>query len=313
MATIESPDQARTVLAAAQVAEDAHDHTEVIALLTPLSDSPHLPAADKPNALWMLAEATFATGDAAGARRWYGEVEAAGNKDYAESATGRIKLIDNEAAAGADVADGEVEGFKEIDEVILAGYWEYSEGRFESALALFTQAYKSDDLAVSSAVSAGFGLAQCLGALGRWAEAKEYLDYLRTASVGTNFAEAVDKFGDVADAQVGATAAADDGVQGKEVQGQLAAADSAFTAQDFTGASDLYYRVYQLDVVDGQTKALCAYWIGECFFATQAYTEARTWYTEATNASNLGFAKNAAQRITQLDQLAAGEAIVEPS
>jgi tetratricopeptide (TPR) repeat protein len=259
----------------------------------------------------MLAEATFATGDGAGARHLYEEVKAAGDKDYADGATSRIKLIDNEAAAGAAVADGEVEGSKEIDDVLLAGYWEYSEGRFESALALFTEVYKSDDLAVSTAVSAGFGLAQCLGALGRWPEAKEYLDYLRSASVGTNFAEAVDKFADVADAQVGATAAADDGVQGKEVQAQLVAADAAFKAQDFAGASDIYYRVYQLDVVDGQTKASCAYWIGECFFATQAYTDARTWYTEASKAANLGFAQNAAQRITQLDQLAAGEAIVE--
>jgi len=311
MATIESPDQARTVLAAAQAAEAAHDHQEVVSLLTPLRDSPHLDPDERPGVLWMLAEASFNLGDTTAARGLYEEVRTAGRADFAEGAAGRLKLLDGDAAARTATADGEVEGSPEIRQVLDAATFQLAQGRFDDALSLFTQAYNSDDLWTSGAAEAGFGIARCLAGLGRWQEAKEYTDYLRSAAVGTEFSAGVSALADEADRQVGAAAAAEDGVQGREVQEQLAAADGAFKVHDYAGASDLYYRVYQLNIVDGQTKALCAYWIGECYVQMQAYRDARLWLTEATNASNLGYAHDAAARLAQLDQLEAGEAIVE--
>jgi tetratricopeptide (TPR) repeat protein len=311
MATIESPDQARTVLEAASAADAAHDYAEVISLLTELVDSDHLGATELPRVRWMLAEAQFNTGALTSARGNYEILQNLSDPDFAEGATGRLKLLAGEVAADQAVADGEVEGLTEINQVLPAATLQLSQGRFEESLELFSQAYRSDDLGLSQAVAAGFGIARSLAGLGRWAEAKEYTDYLRYNAVGTEFEEGVAKLADQADLQVGAALAADDGVSGREIADQLHAAQGAFEARDYNGASDLYYRVYQLDLVDGQTKALCAYWIGECFVQTQAYEDARAWLTEATNATNLGFARDATARLAQLDQLAAGQAIVD--
>ena len=214
MATIESPDQARIVLEAASAADAAHDYAEVISLITELVDSDHLDTAERPRVRWMLAEAQFNTGAVNSARGNYEILQSSTDPDFAEAAVGRLKLLAGEVAADQAVADGEVEGLTELNQVLSAATLQLSQGRFEESLELFSQAYRSDDLGLSQAAHAGFGIARSLAGLGRWAEAKEYTDYLRFNAVGTEFEEGVIKLADQADLQVGAATAADDGVSG---------------------------------------------------------------------------------------------------
>jgi tetratricopeptide (TPR) repeat protein len=303
---IESPADVDEVIAAADTAFLAHDHQRVIDLLLPVRDSPHLDPTKVPSIVWQLGRASFMLGNYADSREYLEEVRGLGDSDLATAASEFLAKIEKEMQGVGDITDGVVEGTTEIQRVLDAGDSALAAQRFEDALELFTQAYQSDDLWLDGAARAGLGLAQALAGLGRWSEAKEYTDYLRTNAFGTPSAEGVDRLADVVDREVAAQQAASDGVAGGEVASLLLAAQSAFDSLDYQGACDLYWQVHNTAMIDGQTRADCAYWIGECSFQQHQYDAARAWFEEAANASNLGRASEARTRLQELDRLDRG-------
>lgn len=275
--SIDTTDDVAQVLGAARDATLGRDWPLAYGMLLELHDSAACADEAWTEVRYLLGEACWALDDLESARRYYDEASV-GAGEHAPSAKGRLeelaRLVEAQAAAGDGVsADDQTSLVAAADEA-------KERGDFDTAVALYRQAYDAPGGDAMVAVWTAIDLGECHVKLQRYDEAREWFDWAVVA--GDESAKAKAQAGlDQLNAHDAAKEMASDGTKATEIMAVYAAAEQAYNDGDDDTAYELWSSMLPSAVLPTKARCSVLFNLGQIHIHKREYDQARARFEEA--------------------------------
>jgi tetratricopeptide (TPR) repeat protein len=275
--TVDTPEEITSVLAAAAGAADRGDWATATPLLEALLAATGLQGEEWTETRFRLAEGRWHAGDLPAARELFDQASV-GPGPFAERAATRVLELDQQAAGAGAAADGVDAG--ELDDVINGAGRALMHGDHAVALELYQKAWAVAGTEPLRQGMLALGQAQCLLALARYAEAKEWFLWLQSYGDPMYAEDATGGLAEIA-AHEGAVAASADGTQVPEVQAVWAEANTSYYRGDVQGALDLWMSCYANVTLTAEQRGKTVFNIAQCHVLLGDPDTARARFLEA--------------------------------
>lgn len=297
--TIDTPEEVTSVLAAAVAAADRGDWVTATPLLESLLPSTALQGEEWTEARFHLGDARWHAGDLAGARELFDQASV-GAGAFAQQAATRIAQLDDQAAGGAAAADGV--NASELDDVINAAGRALLHGDHAAAYELYQKAWAVGGTEPLRQGMLALGQAQCLVALARYAEGKEWYLWLQSYGDPMYAKDAEEGLAEIARHE-GAVAASADGTQVPEMRAVWDEATASYDRGDTQAALDLWTSCYHNPTLTAEQRGATIFNIAQCHVRLGDMETARARFQEGLGMGLGGMLdENFNDRLDMLDR-----------
>jgi len=301
-----TPEEAKKVLDAANLASDAEQWPEVVHLLQPLHEQQIKHHYERGDAAYLLGLANMHLGHWELASGLMTEASSTGGSLVRTNA----KLVLDQIKHHYRAADAEVDGVnkRETSAVLRAADEALARNDFDLAFHDYWAVYDGQGTQSDRAWAAS-GIASVLIHRGDYAQAKEYAEYALHSHNHEVVAAARALLNYIKEQQ-GAATAIQDGTSAGELEAVSNAAASAFDGDDYDHAYRLFASVAVSEQLGSADRAKAAYNAGLCAHLLGHDQEARQHYEWVAAHGAPDLVKDARERIGELDRQEAADRLV---
>jgi tetratricopeptide (TPR) repeat protein len=302
--TIATTEDAAEVHRAAREAIDRGDHALAYGFLVSLHDAGAVIDAEMwTEVRYELGECCAALHDPDSARRFYDEA-AMGQGEYQWMAVDALNQLDRMDAATAGAADGVDQS--ELSASLTAAADAQFRDDYETAMSLYQAAYRSPALTPYWQGVVCVGMGQCLMPLGRYDEAREWMQWALNNGDHKVRSEAKVALAAI-EAHAKAVQKASDGANASDMRSLFAEADAAYKRGDAVTAIDLYTRALDNPVLDVETRGQFTFNLGQAYMHDHDYERARAAFEAARATGAAAVQAGVRERLEVLDRM--GDAV----